>query len=496
MTETADVCLLIEGGYPYVLGGVASWTDTLIRSLPGLRFHIVAFIISRQDRTIRYALPPNVLGVTDVLLDDATPGRFFSRAGLERIDRLIKQCRTILMADDGTEFSLLMRELEQSGLGCRALLDTRRAWACMEQAYEIMLPNAPMIDFFWTWRFLVRSLIAISAAPLPKAQVYHAISTGYAGLFGARAKGATGRPLLLTEHGIYTNERRIEISVADWIYDSGAGGFGVSTRAPELRDVWQSAFASFSRIAYNSADVITTQYRANQLLQLQDGAPEHKLRIIPNGIDVEKIAKVPPEMGARRPRVLLVGRIVPIKDIRTFILAAAILRDFVPDVEAMIIGPDDEDPIYAAECKALVKSHGLEDVVKLLGRVGSIYEYFSRCDVVALTSISEAQPLVILEAGAAGLPVIVTDVGSCREIVEGDPNDPTSEAGGFVVPACDPQAVAESAAKLLLDPELRLRMGRTLQARIRSKYDQKRVRQMYESLYLSCFDARTSAKAS
>jgi glycosyltransferase involved in cell wall biosynthesis len=488
MTGKADVCLLIEGGYPYVLGGVASWTDTMIRSLPRLRFHVVAFISSKQERDIRYALPPNVLGVTDVLLDGAPTGRWFTRSSPAQIDRLLKQCRAILTADVGADFSALMHELEQSGLGRRALLDSRHAWTGMEQAYEALLPHAPLLDFFWTWRFLVTSLIAIASAPMPEAGVYHAISTGYAGLFGARAKRATGRPLIVTEHGIYTNERRIEISVADWIYDSRASGFDVLSRAPELRDLWQSAFFSFAQITYNAADVITTQYRVNQLFQMQDGAPEHKLQIIPNGIDVDELSRVKPETGPRRPRVLLVGRVVPIKDIRTFILAAGILRDLVPDVEAVIVGPDDEDPQYARECKALVQSQGLEDVVKFLGRVRDIHAEFSRCDVIALTSISEAQPLVLLEGGAAGLPVVVTDVGSCREIVEGDPNDPDREAGGFVVSACDPQAVAESTAQLLLDPELRRRMGRALQVRVQSKFDTKRVRRMYESLYLSFFD--------
>jgi hypothetical protein len=51
--------------------------------------------------------------------------------------------------------------------------------------------------------------------------------------------------------------------------------------------VWLSAFNSFSRVAYALSDVITTQYRANQTYQRLDGAPEHKLRIIQNGIDVD-----------------------------------------------------------------------------------------------------------------------------------------------------------------------------------------------------------------
>jgi glycosyltransferase involved in cell wall biosynthesis len=307
-------------------------------------------------------------------------------------------------------------------------------------------------------------------------------------LFGARAKAATQRPFIITEHGIYTNERRIELSVADWIYDSGANGFSALDRVPELRDLWLTAFSSFSQIAYNSSDVITTQFRINQEIQLKDGASEQKQMIIPNGIDVDEFVSIAPRTGSRPPRILLVGRLVPIKDIRTYILATGILKQLVPGVEAVIVGPDDEDPVYANECRALVKQHRLEDVVKFLGRVPDIVEQFHRSDVIVLTSISEAQPLAILEGGAAGLPAVSTDVGSCREIIEGDPEDPASEPGGFVVPACNPQATAEAIARLLRDPELRHRMGRALQARVRTKYNQKRVRRMYEALYLSHLD--------
>ena len=98
----------------------------------------------------------------------------------------------------------------------------------MEQAYERLLPDGPLLDFFWSWRFLVRSLLAVISTPLPQARVFHAVATGFSGLMGSYAKLATKMPLLVTEHGIYTNERRIELAVADWLFDSGAGGFDVT----------------------------------------------------------------------------------------------------------------------------------------------------------------------------------------------------------------------------------------------------------------------------
>ena len=249
----------------------------------------------------------------------------------------------------------------------------------------------------------------------------------------------------MTEHGIYTNERRIELAVADWLFDSGAGGFDVATAPAELRSIWLNAFQSFSRFSYAVADVITTQYRANQIFQRADGAPEDKLRIIPNGIDVTRFTAVPRDTAPRRPTVLMIGRIVPIKDIRTFIMAVALLKDLVPNVSAILIGPEDEDPEYAAGCRQLVHQLGAESAIEFLGRVPDVMKYLRSADVLALSSISEAQPMAMLEAAATGFAIVSTDVGSCREIIEGFEGDPVDGRGGIVVEPCNPEGDGRSA---------------------------------------------------
>ncbi|GJE42607.1 GT4 family glycosyltransferase PelF [Methylobacterium soli] len=476
----SDVCLLIEGGYPYLLGGVSSWTDAFIRAFPERSFSVVALITADQERVRRFEPPPNLVSVTDLLLDRSPAGGLGLGAGA-RIAQVSASLRAVLTDGGGAAWSALIRDLEETGFGERALLNSRHAWRAMERIYEETLPGAPLVDFFWTWRVLVKGLLAIATAPVPPARIYHAVSTGYAGLLGARARCLTGRPLVVTEHGIYTNERRIELSIADWIYDSAACGFDAAGRAPELRKIWLRAFGAMSRIAYDTATCITTQYRTNQEYQIQDGAELGKLRMIPNGIDVDQFPEVPAPAEPRRPTVLLVGRIVPIKDIRTFILAMGILRQSVPDLDALIIGPDDEDRAYAAECRNLVQQLKLQGSVRFLGRVRDVKEHFALTDVLVLTSISEAQPLALLEAGAAGVPAVATDVGSCREIIEG--GDASEEPGGFVVRACDPPATAAALAEILLQPDLRARMGRAMRERVRRIYNQPRITRMYNELY-------------
>jgi polysaccharide biosynthesis protein PelF len=483
MVPEADVCLIVEGGYPYLLGGVGSWMDALMRASPTLKFHVIAISIAAQPRIKKYAIPDNVVGLTDVILDVCPAGRAPTAKDEQQVRQGVRLMRSALSGDPGTSFEELIELVQQTDFGQTALLDSKPAWTAMERAYQELLPEGPLIDFFWSWRFLARSLLAVVNTPLPDAHVFHAVSTGYAGLVGAYAKHVTMRPHIVTEHGIYTNERRIELSVADWIFDSGANGFTVGERPTELRDVWLTAFTSFSRISYTLSDVITTQYRANQDYQRFDGAPDSKLRIIPNGIDVDLYAGVRRSAEPRPPTVLMISRIVPIKDTRTFIVAVSLLKEMIPGVVAILIGPEQEDPAYAAGCRALVAQLGLESTVRFLGRVPDVMEYLGEADVIALTSISEAQPIALLEAAATGLPAVTTDVGSCREIIEGFEGDPVTGRGGIVVEACNPKATAHALATILLNDEMRSEMGRVMQRRISHLYDKDRIRRLYEDLY-------------
>jgi glycosyltransferase involved in cell wall biosynthesis len=483
MTAGADVCLIVEGGYPYMVGGVASWADALMRASPQLTFHVIAIGISGQARRRNFVLPANAIDVTDVLLDVCPRGRTPTPGDAGRTKRVLWLLENALTSGDGSTFEELIEQVRITGFGQAALLDSKEGWHAMEEAYERLLPNGPLLDFFWSWRFLVRSLLVVMSAPLPQARVFHAVATGFSGLVGSCAKLAAKMPLVVTEHGIYTNERRIELAVADWLFDSGAGGFDVAAEPAELRSIWLKAFQSFSRISYAAADVITTQYRANQVFQRADGAPDDKLCIVPNGIDTAKFAAIPRDAAPRPPTVLMMGRIVPIKDVRTFVMAVALLKDIVPNVVAILVGPEDEDPEYAAGCRQLVHQLEIESSIKFLGRVPDVLEYLHAADVLALSSISEAQPIAMLEAAATGLPIVSTDVGSCREIIEGFDGDPVGGCGGIVVEPCNPKALAEALAAILLDDAMRSQMAEVMRRRVASYYGKDRVTRIYEGLY-------------
>jgi glycosyltransferase involved in cell wall biosynthesis len=351
------------------------------------------------------------------------------------------------------------------------------------------MPHASFLHFYWAWRALFGGLFATLKAPLPKAMVYHTISTGYAGMFAARAALETGRPAMITEHGIYTNERRIEILTADWIVDTVQKGLSINDERIDLRDMWIKAFDAYAHACYDACSVITTLYRDNQRLQMNLGAERERLKLIANGIDVGRFCNVTRAGPDIPSTIALIGRVVPIKDVKTFILAAASLARRMPNLRAFVLGATDEDPAYFQECRDLVDEVGLHNTLTFMGSV-NLVDYLPQIHVVVLTSLSEAQPLVLLEAGAAGIPCVTTDVGSCREILEGGDEDPVPGPGGIVSNLVAPEQIADSIYGLLQDDERRRKLGDTLCERVRRRYGSDRARSEYSNVYRQLRAAR------
>jgi glycosyltransferase involved in cell wall biosynthesis len=155
------------------------------------------------------------------------------------------------------------------------------------------------------------------------------------------------------------------------------------------------------------------------------------------------------------PVVALIGRVTPIKDVKTFIKALKLLLAKLPSAEGWIVGPEDEDPEYAWECRMMVRTLGLENKIKFLG-FRRMDEILPRVGITTLTSISEGMPMVVLESFAAGVPCVATNVGSCKQLVYGGLNEEDVRIGkaGEITPVGDPKAIAEAYYKVLADRNL------------------------------------------
>lgn len=495
MAQEADICLILEGTYPYVSGGVSGWTHELILSQPHLKFALISILPRDEDDEpeMKYKLPDNVVSLQRLHLQRLPDGERLSHAAAEDLLAALRApLESITTGQSSLEdFATVVKHFQPyiDRLGQRALLDSEAAFELLSEMYEHDFAESSYLDYFWSWRAVLAGLFSLISFPLPRAKVYHAVSTGYAGLLCARAKLETGKQAIITEHGIYTNERRIEIATAEWLTEGTSKALTISQTRVDLRDLWTATFANYSRIAYQAADEIITLFADNQRAQIADGAPRNKLKVIPNGIDVEHYALAKTAVAAPA-SIALIGRVVPVKDIKAFIRAVGILRDRLGDIEAYIIGPADEDPHYLKECEELVEYLRLDEQVTFTGRV-DVREYLPWLHLVVLSSISEAQPLVVLEAGASGTPVVSTDVGACREMLQGarEENPPLGE-GGLIVPPANPTALANGIFTLLTDKGRYESCGATMRERVRKYYNKQDQHEAYRELYYAHLDKR------
>lgn len=492
--EQADICLLLEGTYPYVRGGVSSWVHQLIGGLPHLRFALVFIGASREHYTeMRYELPDNVCHLELHFLNDTEnlpkpreyegDQDFFN--SIDHLHKKFKQCPHGLKLQDLNPFirQLLANDVNEM----EEFFCSHKAWEKIAGDYRANCPDMSFSEYFWSVRAMHTPLFTLLdvARHVPKAKIYHTISTGYAGVLGFFIRLLQRRPLLLTEHGIYTKERYIDLYQADWIKEKELDlPLNLSMEINYLRRLWGQFFEGLGKLTYSACEEIVTLYEANKHKQIEYGAEPARTKVIPNGVRLERFIALRPKREKAVPPVLgLIGRVVPIKDIKTFIRAVGLAAKKMPEIEGWIIGPEDEEPRYAQECHELVEKQQLQDKVKFLG-FQNIDDILPKIGLMTLSSISEGQPLVILEGYAAGVPVLSTDVGSCRELVEGyTEEDRALGTAGSIVPIADPQAMADAAVELLGNETRWYQAQTTAMARVENFYTEGEFLKRYDHLY-------------
>ena len=484
----ADVCLVLEGTYPYVTGGVSSWVHNLIRALPRIRFSLLTILASGQVyREYKYELPSNVTSIANLFIHEHDLSKQMNRGSSRGVYDLVYDFHQNMRAGDYSLLPDLFRlaiDPETRVISPRELFYGRRTWQMLTRMYQERDLQESFVDYFWTWRYAHLPVLRLFDAVIPEAKIYHTISTGYAGTLAAFANILHGAPVILTEHGIYTNERRIEIEQSRWIYEQESTSPVITKTVSPFKQMWISLFDHLSRVTYWYSKEIITLFENNRVMQVIGGADPGRTRIIPNGINLSRFPrKKDYEAQTEQLCVGFVGRVVPIKDVKTFIRACSIVRKRFQNIRFPVVGPFDEDQEYFEECKTLVQMFGISDCLEFTGRA-NVAELYPEMDVVVLTSVSEAQPLVILEANCCGVPCVATDVGACSELLNGrTPEDVALGPSGLVTPIANPQATAEALIKLLGDPELRKNMGTAGIQRVQRFYTEDDLNFAYLDLY-------------
>ena len=466
------ICLLTEGSYPYVVGGVSSWIRMLIEGMPEHEFIVYAIGAEEKDRgKFKCKIPENLVEIHEVFLDSIlklrSPG--MKSHHLTAAERLC--LKNLICGTADINLNCLLDIFCRQGKKSDPLeiFMSFDFFDVIQSAYSEKYNYLPFTDFFWTIRSMLLPLFYLLQQELPAADVYHSVATGYCGILGGIAAAVYKKPFIITEHGIYSREREEEIIKCSW-----AQG--------DFKSVWIQYFYSLARLSYQNAGRVFTLFEKNAETERSLGCAPEKIRVVPNGIHLERFAHIEPSKPpVDRPMCIgAVVRVVPIKDIVTLLRAFFLVKQAIPDIQLKIMGQYDEDPEYYEICRQTVETLQLADV-EFTGSV-DVAQYYGKMDLLVLSSISEGQPLAILEGLASRRPFVATDVGCCREVLYGTGTDEFGPAGG-IVPAMDYEAMAGEIIKLARDFSLRYRLAENGWQRIASLYTYERFITAYREIY-------------
>lgn len=464
------VCIIVEGCYPYVVGGVSSWVHSLIGQFPNTEFIVQTIVASRELRgKYVYDLPPNVVEIREAYVQDVdwiSPKAKHKKLHLRKKE--FKALKSMILNRD-IDWNTIFHFFATQDFSINALLMGNDFLLMAEELYKERYENITFSDFLWSLRSMYLPLFLCLKTPLPKADLYHCVATGYSGMMGSMAKSIYGGALLVSEHGIYSREREEDIIKANWVQ-------GV------YKSIWIEHFKKMSLCAYEAADNVTSLFEYARSLQLELGCPENKTLVTPNGIDPARYKDMP-QKTAEDANFFNIGailRIAPIKDVKTLINAFYYAKKREPSLKLWIMGPWEEEDSYAKEVFELAKSLEVKDLT-FTGRI-DVAQYLGRMDATILSSISEGQPLTILEGFAAKCPAIATNVGNCDGLINGEGDD-TLGSAGIVTDAMSVSGLSDAMVKLARNPELAKQMGKIGYQRLMNKYQLTQMRETYRELY-------------
>ena len=480
-SDSVDIMLFSEGTYPYVKGGVSSWILQLMKGLPEFTFGVCFVgaqeVMDGKKLEISYEFPPNLKHLeVHYLFDKGEETKVKRKKGSKKGFEAVAKLYNSFKSEDKSIPEMLQKiEFYTKDVTFDDFLHSERAWNFINDIYMKNCPDIPFVDYFWTLRNIHKPIwiLAQIVESLPKTKIYHAPSTGYAGFLGALASYTTGRPFILTEHGIYTRERKIDMLSADWVEYKKPALLQQPEEYNYIKRMWVNFFDKIGVFCYHRSNYVLSLFAGAQKIQINFGADAKRTKVIPNGVDVDTLmATIQYRAEVPKPIVTLIGRVVPIKDIKTFIRAIKIASESIPEIEGWLVGAVDEDKEYVEECQQMALSLKMKEKIqvfdgnksdmtqaeiiaspeqiKLFGH-SNIKEILPHSALQTLSSISEGMPLVILEGFAAGVPCVATDVGSCKDLIEGGINEDDISMGvaGAITGIANPDALAKEYIRLL-----------------------------------------------
>lgn len=252
----------------------------------------------------------------------------------------------------------------------------------------------------------------------------------------------------------------------------------VTLHSPYEDNAWQRlGYAGIFR----AADVVVAvSQHARDCMTRRYGRLRRKAIVIPNGVDLARFAVGRTKDAIRRtlglpigaPLVGTIGRLNRQKGHETLLRAFAQMKARVPDAQLVLVG---EGELHD-HLQRIAARLGVTGVVRFLGSRSDVPELLAALDVFVLSSLWEGLPLVLLEAMAAGTPIVATNVGGVREVL----NDGTE---AMVVRAGDADSLAHAMGRLVTDPVTAMRLCKNALARVRDDFNVQKMVREHETLY-------------
>ena len=236
---------------------------------------------------------------------------------------------------------------------------------------------------------------------------------------------------------------------------------------------------SFSRWKYSQIDCFIANSIAIRDRLVSEGIPRPKITIVSEGVDVERIVRMPAAnvhaefyLPTHAPIVGNVGALVPHKGHHHLIDAAALVVREVPDARFVIVG----DGELREALERQIREKHLERHVFLAGFRADVLELTKGFDVFVVSSVTEGMSAALIDAMAASKPAVAADAGAIAEVlVDGET--------GYLVPPRDHAAMAARIVALLKDSALRTWMGKAGLARVRAKFTVERMVEEIAAVY-------------
>ncbi|HTI38116.1 MAG TPA: glycosyltransferase [Vicinamibacterales bacterium] len=245
----------------------------------------------------------------------------------------------------------------------------------------------------------------------------------------------------------------------------------------EIRPDKSPAQLGLQRQSYRFAHKVVANSAAAARQLVREGVPSRRVHQIANGVNAGRFAQRSSRREIRT--VVTVANLRQEKAHEVLIIAAARLVPHHPYLRFVIAG----DGPRRAELERLVDARGLREHVTFAGHCDDVPALLADADLFALPSRSEAFPNAVMEAMAAGLPIVATAVDGLLDLVE-------PHRTGVLVPPDAPDALADAIESLVVVPERAAAMGMAARETVRARYSFERMVSAFESLYAAELDAR------